>query len=313
MTALHVEQPGLLSLLQDAGRFGQAALGLTTGGPMDPLAFQLANRLLGNAAGCPAIEVSFGGLVLEADCDTQLSVTGAALPLDVNGEERLLWEVLELRAGDRLTLGYSERGCRSYVAVVGGFDVASSFGSVATVPREGIGGLHGGPLRQGDLLPINSVPPVPRMRLPTVMRPSYANETTLRVIPGYQQQHFSRIDQRRFFSSEYRVSERCDRMGYRLEGPAIHADIDGILSEGIAHGAIQLPADGQPIVLLSDRQTIGGYPKLGCVLASDCAALGQLRPGATVHFTPISANEAHNALHLAHRYVQSLHLEPVSA
>ena len=121
----------------------------------------------------------------------------------------------------------------------------------------------------------------------------------MRVIPGYQQRHFSRYQQRRFFSHAFEVSERCDRMGYRLEGPAIHCDIEGILSEGICFGAIQVPADGQPIVLLNDRQTIGGYPKIGSALSLDCAHLAQLRPGGTVHFAPISPHAAHNALHLA--------------
>jgi len=120
------------------------------------------------------------------------------------------------------------------------------------------------------------------------------------VIPGYQQAHFSRLQQRRFFSHAFTVSERCDRMGYRLEGPAITCDIDGILSEGICFGAVQIPADGQPIVLLNDRQTIGGYPKIGAVLSLDAARLAQLRPGDTVHFAPINQHAAHNALHLAH-------------
>jgi allophanate hydrolase subunit 2 len=131
------------------------------------------------------------------------------------------------------------------------------------------------------------------------------------VVPGYQQRHFSRLAQRRFFGSEYRVTERCDRMGYRLSGNSVCADIEGIQSEGIAMGAIQCPADGQPIVLLNDRQTIGGYPKLGCVLSLDCAALAQLRPGDSVIFTPISEHAAHNALHLAHCFEQSRRLEPV--
>jgi allophanate hydrolase subunit 2 len=122
---------------------------------------------------------------------------------------------------------------------------------------------------------------------------------TVRVIPGYQQAHFSRLQQRRFFSHAYTVSDRCDRMGYRLEGAAIACDIDGILSEGICFGAIQIPADGQPIVLLNDRQTIGGYPKIGSALSLDAARLSQLRPGGTVHFAPVSPYGAHNALHIA--------------
>jgi allophanate hydrolase subunit 2 len=121
----------------------------------------------------------------------------------------------------------------------------------------------------------------------------------VRVIPGYQQAHFPRYEQRRFFSHAYTVSDRSDRMGYRMEGPAIACDIEGILSEGICLGAIQIPADGQPIVLLNDRQTIGGYPKIGSALSLDLAQMAQLQPGGTVYFTPITPHAAHNALHLA--------------
>ena len=135
-------------------------------------------------------------------------------------------------------------------------------------------------------------------------QPHYPDSATVRVIPGYQQAHFSRLQQRRFFSHGYTVSDRCDRMGYRLEGPAIDCDIDGILSEGVCQGAIQIPADGQPIVLLNDRQTIGGYPKIGSALSLDTAALSQLTPGGTVYFTPISPHAAHNALHLAASFEQ---------
>ena len=123
-------------------------------------------------------------------------------------------------------------------------------------------------------------------------------------MPGYQEQHFSRLQQRRFFSHTYTVSDRCDRMGYRLEGAAIDCDIEGILSEGICYGAIQVPADGQPIVLLNDRQTIGGYPKIGSALSLDAARLAQLTPGATVDFAPISVYAAHNALRLARSFSQ---------
>jgi len=310
---LQVIQPGLLSLIQDPGRYGKAALGLTTGGPVDRIAFELGNRLLGNAAGAAAIEVSFGGLVVEAHDDLQICVTGATLPLEIDGRERPMWQVLDVEAGARIHLDYSATGCRSYLAVSGGLAVPASFGSAATVVREAIGGLNGGPLRAGDELAVSSVPARTRLWLPPSQRPLYHHRATLRVIPGYQEKHFSRLDQRRFFSGDYVVSNRCDRMGYRLNGPIVRADIDGILSEGIAMGAIQFPADGQPIILLNDRQTIGGYPKIGCVFTPDCAALGQLRPGDAVNFTPISEHAAHNALHLLEAFEHSRRLEAAPA
>ncbi|MFT4769019.1 MAG: biotin-dependent carboxylase-like uncharacterized protein [Glaciecola sp.] len=309
MSALEVVQPGLLSLLQDRGRFAQAAIGLTTGGPMDPLAASLANRLLKNPKDATLIEVSFGGLAVRAMAETQIAVTGATLPLSVDGKEQALWSVIDVAAGEEVNLGFSETGCRSYLAVRGGFDIVESFGSSSTVVREGIGGINGQRLAVGDRLPIHAADPTQHLWLPPRMRPNYHHRATVRVIPGYQYAHFPRLEQRRFFGSEYLVTDRCDRMGYRLEGPFIACDIQGILSEGIAPGAIQIPADGQPIALLNDRQTIGGYPKIGCALSLDCSALAQLRPGDTVIFTPISEDYAHNALHLAEAFERSRQLE----
>jgi biotin-dependent carboxylase-like uncharacterized protein len=297
--SLVVTQPGILSLSQDAGRHGHHRVGLTNGGPLDPEAFAVCNRLLQNPEGATAIEVSFGGLQLEVDADTAICITGAAMPLSINGHEQPRWEVLPVKAGDKLALGFAEQGCRAYLGVAGGFDIPPTFGSSATVVRENIGGLTGDKLQTGDRLPCPDVVNRKRLYLPERDRPHYQDVVTVRVIPGYQQRHFSRYQQRRFFSHAFEVSERCDRMGYRLQGPAIACDIDGILSEGICFGAIQVPADGQPIVLLNDRQTIGGYPKIGAALSLDCAHLTQLRPGGTVHFAPISPHAAHNALHLA--------------
>ena len=299
MSAFKVIQPGLLSLIQDAGRFGQHAIGLTNGGPLDGTAFRLCNRLLGNDANATAIEVSFGGLELEAGVDTFVCVTGAHMPLTINGEAQDRYRVLAVKAGDRLHLGFAESGARAYLGVADGFQVDPSFGSSATVVREDIGGLNGAKLAIDDLLPAATCKERALRFLPPEQQPHYHDLVTVRVIPGYQQAHFSRFQQRRFFSHEFTVSDRCDRMGYRLEGPVIECDIEGILSEGICQGAIQIPADGQPIVLLNDRQTIGGYPKIGSALSLDTAALAQLTPGGRVYFTPISPHAAHNALHLA--------------
>jgi biotin-dependent carboxylase-like uncharacterized protein len=306
--AFTVVQPGLLSLLQDAGRFGRHRIGLSTGGPLDPIAFGLCNRLLQNDNAATAIEISFGGLELQADLDTSICVTGADMPLTIDGEEKPCYTVLPVKAGDRITLGFAERGCRAYLGVAGGFDIPPSFGSTATVMREGIGGLDGGKLKVGDVLPCAPNTARRRLYLQPEKHPRYHDIATVRVIPGYQQAHFSRYEQRRFFSHAYTVSDRSDRMGYRMEGPAIACDIEGILSEGICLGAIQVPADGQPIVLLNDRQTIGGYPKIGAALSLDLARMAQMKPGGTVYFTPITAHAAHNALHLAASFYNRLPL-----
>jgi biotin-dependent carboxylase-like uncharacterized protein len=220
-----------------------------------------------------------------------------------------MWSVFWLRDGQRLRMAFSAVGCRTYLAVRGGFAIEGSFGSTATVLREGIGGLNGDKLQAGDCLPVTPAEPVEQLWLPPGHRPGYHQRATLRVVPGYQTHSFSRLDKQRFYASDYEITAQSDRMGYRLKGPQIHGELEGILSEGIALGAVQVPADGQPIVLLNDRQTIGGYPKLGCVLSLDCAALAQLRPGDTVNFTPISEHAAHNALHLAQVYESARRFE----
>ncbi len=297
--SLQILQPGILSLLQDGGRYGKNRIGLTTGGPLDGEAFEYCNRLLGNNPGASCLEVSFGGLQLQAQVDSFVCVTGADTPLQIDGADRSLWEVHPLLAGQTLALGFSRHGCRNYLGVANGFKVAPSFGSTATVMREKIGGLNGGKLQAGDRLDCDEVHSRKRLYLPLFRQPRYQDQITVRVVPGYQQHFFSRLDQRRFFSHAFTVTDRCDRMGYRLEGPAIHCELDSMLSEGICHGAIQIPADGQPIVLLNDRQTIGGYPKIGSTLSLDAARLAQLRPGGVVHFAAITPHAAHNALHLA--------------
>jgi len=289
-----VRQPGLLSLLHDRGRYGAHNLGLTTGGPLDFIAFDWANRLLGNDANATCLEVSFGGLTLDADIATSVVITGAEAPCKLNGAELPQWQTVDVAAGDRLEIGFASRGTRAYLAVRGGFDIAPSFGSSSTVVREKIGGLHGDKLQPGDRLPCGGGKLSTHSRLAENERPQYGDSASLRVVPGYQQAAFDELQQWRFFSSEYRLTERCDRMGFRLEGETVHSNMVGMLSEGICHGAIQIPADGQPIVLMNDRQTIGGYPKIGSVIAEDTARLSQLSPGATVHFEKISIEQAHN-------------------
>jgi biotin-dependent carboxylase-like uncharacterized protein len=305
-----VTHAGVLSLLQDAGRYGVFNLGLTNGGPADVLAFSWANRLCGNVLNATAIEVNLGGLQLTAQIDSVIAVTGAPMALTLNGRQQPLWRSFKVQAGDNIAFGYAPQGVRCYLAVAGGFVITPSFGSTATVCRESIGGLTGGKLVVNDVLPCQFTDNGDRdstsqgiakpslLMLPEHLQPSYSNDLVLRTILSYQQQHFSSIAKRLFFSSDYQVSKDWDRMGYRLQGRAINADINGILSEGICYGAVQFPADGQPIVLLNDRQTIGGYAKIGAVISSDCAKLAQLRQGDKVHFEAISMSQADNLFHL---------------
>ena len=310
-----VIQPGFLSLYQDSGRHGWHRLGLTTGGPMDRQAHRWANRLCGNNAHCATLEVTLGGLLLEALIDTCIAFTGADMAVRVNGIVVDRWQSLCVKRGDRIELGMATAGMRGYLAVSGGFLGTPMFGSLASVPREHLGGHRqdGSALQRGDMLhcaALDKRSPC-RALLPAGRPPSPAESLRLRVIRGYQASAFSGAQQRLFFSSDYQLTESSDRMGARLAGPAIGSVASALLSEGICLGAVQIPADGQPIILLRDRQTIGGYPKIGAVLSLDLDGLAQLPPGGTVSFESISIEQAHAAVLLAERKFLATELSEV--
>jgi biotin-dependent carboxylase-like uncharacterized protein len=312
MTGFRVIQPGIQSHLQDRGRFGFHALGLTTGGPLDFSSFCWANKLCNNSGAEACIEVLVGGLVLESQITTQIAVTGATLPLTINQQQVDCWRSHTIQPGDRIELGYATAGSRAYLAVAGGFQVQTIFNSVATVVREGLGGLEqdGQPLKTGDTLPCQSTDNRQCYSLDSKHRPILdSNSVTLRVVLGYQQASFQHKNL--FFSSQYTVSENSDRMGYRLTGPAVKSSHTSMLSEGICFGAIQFPADGQPIILLCDRQTIGGYPKIGSVLSIDIEKLAQLMPGKTVSFEAIGIERAHNLIHLHEKRFARISVDPI--
>ncbi|MFT5225873.1 MAG: biotin-dependent carboxylase-like uncharacterized protein [Polaribacter sp.] len=300
MSHFIVKQPGLLTLIQDRGRYGAHNLGLTNGGPLDPLAFDWANRLLGNDINDTCLEVSFGGLTLESQVDSSIAITGAEVSCKINGKVIEQWRSHVIHKNDLLEFGYTTAGVRAYLAVNGGFQIVPSFGSSATVVREKVGGLNGDKLQAGDELPCTMGSIDNCLSVAEADRPQYGKKAILRVVLGYQQQAFEALEQLKFFSSDYKVTDRSDRMGFRLEGEAIHTDMVGMLSEGICHGAIQIPADGQPIVLMNDRQTIGGYPKIGSVIPVDTARLAQLQPGSSIKFEEISLEDAHN-IHTLHQ------------
>lgn len=307
---LTVVQPGILSLLQDAGRFGQHSIGLTNGGPLDKHSFDWANRLCGNNANACAIEASIGGLTLQAEVHTQIALTGGDAQLTINDKPAASWQTHSVKSGDKIALGFAQANLRHYLAVKGGFQIAPMFGSCATVAREKLGGLNGAALQAGDNLPCiaTAAADTQSLTLDEANRPDYSGDITLRVILGYQQAAFSHVEKARFFNHDFELSDNCDRMGFRLTGPEIKSGISGMLSEGICFGAIQIPADGQPIVLLNDRQTIGGYPKIGAVLSLDIPKLTQRMPGTAVRFEAITIDEAQRLLHLSRYRYQNTEL-----
>lgn len=283
---LRIIEPGPLSLLQDLGRYGHQNIGVSPGGPMDAHAFHWANRLLKNHRNDAQIEINLGQFKCVFLTQTTIAITGADMAAELNGAVIQPWQSYTINTGDRLSFKGSKSGLRAYLAVRGGFDVPKILGSCATVVRDQLGGLHGdgSKLQAEDCLKYITSEPVVTKQVPNEFVRDYSQDITLEVIPGYQYEWFSEEQRQRFFNTSYTLSPQIDRMGYRLSGEAIQCREQSLISEGIALGSVQIPADGQPIILMRDRQTIGGYPKIGCVTARDLSKLAQCLPGATIRF-----------------------------
>lgn len=305
--SLTIERAGALSLLQDLGRHGYQDIGVTSGGAIDKHAFQWANKLLDNDPNCCQIEISMGPFKATFSKATSFSLCGAICPSTLNGRPLTPWSTQHAQAGDTIEIGYARQGVRCYLAIADGFSVASTLGSCSAVMRDKFGGIHGDglPLRDGDSLPYaGQVRPVTR-QVKQQFRPQYAPVIELGVLPTYQFEQFSQAQRARFFDSEYTITALSNRMGYRLEGTAIETPSAQFISEGIALGAIQIPANGQPIILLNDRQTIGGYPKIGCVCAQDLSKLAQAPAGSKVRFVIRDLYAAEAQLHIERQYFEA--------
>jgi biotin-dependent carboxylase-like uncharacterized protein len=292
-----VLDPGPQTTVQDLGRPGHLRYGIPPSGPVDREAFVLANRLVGNPDGATALECTLIGPHLQIQTACAIAVTGAAMPLTVNDREAPRWATLPLRAGDLVRLGPAREGVRGYVAVAGGLALPPVLGSCATYLRGRLGGLGGRALRRGDRLPIGPGPLPPRRRVRAEARPDYAAEPEIRVVLGPQDDRFTAEGIAAFLGGPYRMSPQSDRMGARLQGPPVaHARGHDIISDGIALGSVQVPGDGQPIVLLVDRQSTGGYTKIATVCSFDIGRVGQVKPGARLRFRAVPVAEAHRLL-----------------
>ena len=292
--ALRVLAAGPGVSLQDGGRHGYLRFGVTGAGPMDPLAFATANCAVGAPADVPAIEVSLGGIELTAEGgDVSVAIAGGAFKIALDGRELPAAALVRLKPDARLSIRPGPEGAWCYVAPAGRIDVAPVLGSVSTHTRSGIGGIGGRSLMAGDLLPIANAraldPAAATISAPWLDRPG----TEIRVLLGPQDDYFSADQIAAFLAGPWTLSGRSDRMAYQLEGPKIgHAKGFNIVSDGIAHGAIQMPGSGQPVVLMADRQPTGGYPKIANVIGADLGRLAQLRPGATFRFRAVTREEA---------------------
>ncbi len=288
MSGLRVTKAGILTQIEDNGRVGYGDIGITQSGVADRYSAAWANRLLFNKSDDAVLEILLGGAVFVAEAETAIALTGAEAMLKINGTVSALWRGHLLKKGDRVEIGLATNGLRLYLAVKGGFGCQQVLGSCATTLKEGFGRK----VEEGDLLPCDTCTSLPAAVTPQALIPEYLDVATLRVVMGYQEVQFSASAKECFFSTPYRVTQATDRMGCRLEGEPISYEGGELISEPIAYGSIQIPADGQPIILLNERQTIGGYPKIGSVIPMDCYRLAQARPGTIVAFKEIGLEEA---------------------
>lgn len=284
--------------VQDLGRTGWRAEGVPLSGAMDPVALQAANDLVGNEPGAAGLEWALGGGRLRIEGATALAITGVAAEVRLNGNAVPLWTTLSAQAGDELEIRRLVAGRYLYLAVAGGLAVPALMGSRSTYLPGGFGGYEGRRLQAGDVLPVGTRPaavPAVGTVWPSTRRPDYGR-TRLRVLPGPQAALFDEAAWRTLTSARYVVTPAGDRTGYRLEGPIITCRVEAALpSEAACPGAIQVPAAGQPIVLMADAPTVGGYPKIGVVIAADLPVLAQKRPGETVAFETVTLAEAQAA------------------
>lgn len=297
MSALRVIQAGPYSTVQDAGRLGSQRFGISPAGAADPALLAIANTLVGNPRDAAAIECTLTGDAYEVAAESVRLAVAGDVTLKIDGEAAAPWRSHRLARGQKLRIGPCRKGLRFYVAVEGGIACPPVLGSRSTHVRTGIGGIEGRRLKAGDMLPLaqDAVAPGPERGFDPAGLP--AAPERLRVVLGPQDDYFTAAGIKTFLESDYTVARDADRMGCRLEGPAIeHAKGHNIISDGIPLGGIQVPGNGLPIVLMQDRQTTGGYPKIACLIGPDVARLAQKRPGETVRFVALSPGEAEAAV-----------------
>jgi antagonist of KipI len=298
MEAFQVVQPGPLTTVQDLGRHGWQQYGVPPSGAIDDYAFRIANILVGNDESAASLEITLVGCQLRVLEDTVIALTGADLAPTVNGAPIPMWETFPVSRGDNIAFLRLKTGCRAYLAVSGGINVPRVMASAATCIRAGIGGFEGRALRSGDTLrTVEGTSPPVRARVPREYWPDYGSQIELRVILGPQDDYFTDEGIRTFLRSEYTISAQADRMGCRLEGPQIqHIAGADIISDGIPLGAVQVPGNGLPIILLVDRQTTGGYTKIATVVSTEIPKLAQAKPGDKVGFRQVGDERAWIAL-----------------
>ena len=296
---LTVISPGALTSIQDEGRFGHQRIGMSPAGAMDLHSLRLANILVDNDMGEAALELTFLGGKFRFTQDNVFALTGADMGATLDGAPIPMGQAVTAKAGSVLQMGQAKDGCRTYLAVAGGFDVPVLHGSKSTLLRSNLGGFEGRKLAAGDEIPFaapkKTIPNLPIRVLPP--QPPILRDVTVRVVLGPQDDRFTKAGMETFLSSAYKVDNKSDRMGYRLTGPKVeHTSDANIISDGIPFGAVQIPGSGEPMIMMSEHQGSGGYTKIGNVISVDFRILAQLKQGDKVRFEQVSVKFAQDAL-----------------
>lgn len=311
--SLKVENPGLLTTIQDGGRFGYQREGVVVSGGMDLVSLRMGNILVGNDEYSPVLEVAQLGPKLRFEACHVIAVTGAEMGARLNGEQIHLWRPLYVEKGDLLEFSRPASGRFGYIAVAGGFEIKKVLGSFSTYQEAGIGGWEGRALKKEDVIPCNGLAKAAMDRLKVLFRiggkknqpnwcpaswlnPVYEENPILRVINGPEYELFSKRSRHAFWEGKFKVTEKSNRMGYQLTGPGLSLqEPTEILSSAVTFGTVQVPAGGNPIILGADRQTIGGYPRIAQVISADLPKFVQVQPGKIIRFQRVSLDEAQQA------------------
>jgi len=310
--AVVVEEGGLLTTVQDLGRVGYRRFGLPPAGAMDPLALKVTNLLIGNPPGAAALEFTFPGPRLRAARPLALAIGGADLSPTINGRPARLWSCLRLDAGDLLAFDAPRSGRWAYLAFPGGVDVPETMGSRATCLAATLGGYAGRRLERGDRLGCLRITPRSVLRLPEHHWPPVTGAAAVRIVLGPQQEYFTEDAVAALLGAPFSVGPESNRVGYRLEGPRLsHRTPVELLSDGLLPGALQVPSGGQPIVIMADGPTTGGYPKIGGIVLPDLRWIAQARRGETIRFQAVVRDAAHVAAREEAAFLAGVRFEPV--
>lgn len=294
MPSIKVHKPGLCTTVQDIGRIGYQQFGIPVSGVMDEFAFTVANYLVESDKNNAVLEIPFLGPTLEFDFDVTIAITGGEIQAKINNQDVKMWESINVKKGDNLSFGNLKSGMRAYLAFSAEIDVPVVMGSKSTLLKSKLGGFEGRQLKMGDIINFKNVKVLSKKNtLDKKYIPTYSHNQNIRIVLGPQDDYFEENSIKTMLENKYQVTKDADRMGMRLAGEVIkHKDKADIISDAAVFGSIQVPGNGQPIILLADRQTTGGYTKIATVIKADLPKLAQMLPNDTIEFSLVNIEEA---------------------